>query len=59
MAQKQRIIANPQDYLSLKGRQHGTYSYPNLAVGLHRLGASEQIPGIPRYSERGHEYMGV
>ncbi len=35
-------IANPQDYLILEGRSHGSYSYPDLLVCKYKLDANPE-----------------
>lgn len=36
-------ITNPQDYILLKGRTHGRYSYPDLLVCKYKLGLSPKV----------------
>src|SRR3989344_617821 len=42
----QSDIQNKESYILLKGREHGTYEYPDLFVSMHRLGMSSQIEAI-------------
>lgn len=36
-------LKNPEDWLFLKGRSHGVYSYPDLVVSMHRLGYDAEV----------------
>lgn len=47
------VITDPQNWMVLEGRTHGTDNYPDLMVSMHRLGMSprvEQLAKTLRYN---------
>ncbi|MBI2672758.1 hypothetical protein HYX19_00710 [Candidatus Woesearchaeota archaeon] len=61
-------IRNPEDYIFLEAKQHGTYSYPDLLVSMHRLGLNEDVQKAANkldlivtntaQEQDGHQYIG-
>jgi len=41
-------INDPENYLILPGKKHGSYEYPDLLVGMHRLGFNQNVEQAAR-----------
>ncbi len=37
------MLGNPAEWILLPGKQHATYEYPDLLLGMHRLGCDVQV----------------
>lgn len=61
-------IRNPEDWVHLEGRSHGSYSYNSLFVSMHRLGYTPEVEQAARklsltvtntgVEADGHQYIG-
>ncbi len=61
-------IRNQEDYILLEAKQHGSYSYPDLLVSMHRLGLTNEVEqaadvlGLKvsntAQEQDGHQYIG-
>lgn len=49
-------VSNPQSYIILPGKTHGTYSYPELVVSMHRLGYNADVDKAVKWMRQNKEW---
>src|SRR3989344_4585297 len=54
-----RVVANPGSYIILPGKTHGTYSYPDLVVSMHRLGYNTDVDKTVRWMRQNNDWKNL
>ena len=54
-----RVVANPGSYIILPGKTHGTYSYPDLVVSMHRLGYNADVDKAVKWMRQNNDWKNL
>ena len=57
--QPTRAVSNPESYILLPGKTHGTYSYPDLVVSMHRLGYSADVDKAVKWMRQNNDWKNL
>lgn len=54
-----RAVDNPGLYIILPGKTHGTYSYPDLVVSMHRLGYNTDVDKAVKWMRQNNDWKNL